>query len=109
MLLGAWSVLAYFMLSGQVHENHAYLALPLLGLAAAEVPRLRRVYVAITAAFALNLYLFYGLGMTRPSVIDRHWSFVDLSVLLALAYAAFVLWLTAETVTLTKAGASRAA
>ena len=33
-LVGAWCVLAYFMVSGQVHENHAYLALPLLGLAA---------------------------------------------------------------------------
>jgi hypothetical protein len=95
-LLGAWCVLAYFTLSGQVHENHAYLAVPLLTLAAAELPRLRPVYWALTAVFALNVYVFYGLGESLPPLIDRGWTFVDLSVLLAIAYCGVFAWLTRE-------------
>jgi hypothetical protein len=106
-LLAAWCVLAYFMVSGQVHENHAYLALPLIGLAAAEVPRLRPIYWAVTAAFALNLYLFYGLGQTLPPVINRGWTFIDLSVLLALGYAGVVGWLTVEVAAITRAAGRR--
>ena len=107
-LLAAWCVLAYFMLSAQVHENHAYLALPLLGVAAAEVPRLRAVYWTLTAAFVLNLYLFYGLGQTLPPLIDRGWTFIDMSVLLAAAYAGAVIWLTVEVVAMTRKGANPA-
>jgi hypothetical protein len=93
-LLAAWCVLAYFTLSGQVHENHAYLALPLLGFAAGKTPSLRPLYWLISAAYALNLYLFYGLGQTLPPLIDRQWTFIDMSVLLALAYCVLVVWLT---------------
>ena len=107
-VLAAWCVLAYFMLSAQVHENHAYLALPLLGVAAAEVPRLRAVYWTLTAAFVLNLYLFYGLGQTLPPLIDRGWTFIDMSVLLAAAYAGAVIWLTVEVVAMTRKGANPA-
>lgn len=101
-LVGGWCVLAYFMVSGQVHENHAYLAVPLLGVAAAARPRLRPLYWAISAAYVLNLYLFYGLGMTLPPVIDRRWTFIDLSVLLAVGYAGLVAWLTMEVVRATR-------
>ena len=92
--LAGWSVLAYFMVSGQVHENHAYLALPLLVVAAAAAPQLRPLYWAITAAFSLNLYMFYGLGMNDPPLINRAWTFIDMSVLLAVAYAVLVVRLT---------------
>ena len=95
-LVGAWCVLAYFMLSGQVHENHSYLALPILGLAAAALPRLRTLYWLITAAYCLNLYLFYGFGMTLPPVFERSWTFIDASVLLSIAYIGLVVWLTIE-------------
>jgi hypothetical protein len=98
-LVAAWCVLAYFMLSGQVHENHAYLALPLLGFAAGAMPALRLMYWLISAAYALNLYLFYGLGRTLPSVIDRQWTFIDLTVLLALAYGLLVAFLTLKVAT----------
>ena len=100
-VLGAWSVLAYFMLSGQVHENHSYLALPLLAVAAAEVPRIRPLFWLITAAYVLNLYLFYGLGMTIPPVIDRSVTFVDASILLSVGYFALFAWLTRIVVTMT--------
>ncbi len=93
-LFAAWCVLAYFMLSGQVHENHAYLALPLLAVAAADDRRLRPIYWAISAAFFVNLYLFYGFGQTLPPVIGRSWTFIDLTVLVAVAYVALVVWFT---------------
>jgi hypothetical protein len=93
-LVAAWCVLAYFTLSGQVHENHSYLALPLLGFAAGAMPSLRPMYWLTSAAYALNLYLFYGLGQTLPPAIGRHWTFIDLTVLLALAYCLLVLLLT---------------
>jgi hypothetical protein len=100
-LLGAWCVLAYFMVSAQVHENHAYLALPLLAVAAAEDPRLRFLFWSVTAAFSLNLYIFYGLGQTHPPAIDRAWTFIDLSVWLAGAYVALFAWLTVRVVAAT--------
>jgi hypothetical protein len=108
-LLAAWCVLAYFLFSGQVHENHAYLAVPMLGLAAAEVPRLRGVYWAVTAVFFLNMYLFYGLGMTQPPVIGRAWTFVDASVLLSIAYLAVFGWLTRELMRVIPSPSTRAA
>ena len=95
-MAGAWCVLAYFMLSGQVHENHAYLALPFLGIAAAMRPRLRPLYWWLSGAFTLNLYLFYGFGQSLPPLIDRGWTFIDMSVLLAIGYGALVLWLAME-------------
>jgi hypothetical protein len=95
-MAGAWCVLAYFMLSGQVHENHAYLALPFLGLTASLMPRLRPLYWLLSAAFVLNLYLFYGFGQSLPPVINRAWTFIDMSVLLSMGYAALVWWLTLD-------------
>jgi hypothetical protein len=100
-LVGAWCVIAYFMLAGQVHENHSYLALPFLAIAAGALPQLRRLYWLISAAFVLNLYLFYGLGETLPPVIARHWTFVDMSVLLSVVYLGLAIWMTAEVRTLT--------
>ncbi|HXT68909.1 MAG TPA: glycosyltransferase 87 family protein [Vicinamibacterales bacterium] len=93
-LVAAWSVLAYFILSGQVHENHAFLALPLLAFAAGANAGLRPWYWAISAAYALNVYLFYGLGMTSPPWIDRRWTFVDMTVLLAIFYCVLFVGLT---------------
>ena len=74
-------------------------------LAAGE-PRLRALHWLITAAFVLNLYLFYGLGMTLPPVIDRRWTFIDMSVLLSVAYLALAIWLTFETRALTTSNAT---
>ena len=102
-LVGAWCVIAYFMVAGQVHENHSYLALPFLAIAAGAMPKLRRFYWLISAAYALNLYLFYGFGMTMPPVIDRSWTFVDMSVLLAVVYLVLWIWLTREVQLATRA------
>ena len=94
--MAAWCVIAYFMLAGQVHENHSYLALPFLALAAGALPRLRTLHWLITAAFVLNLYMFYGLGMTLPPAINRSWTFIDMSVLLSIVYLVLAVWLTLE-------------
>lgn len=101
-LLAAWCVLAYFMVSGQVHENHAYLAIPLLAVAAGESPRVRRIYWAVSAAFFANVYIFYGFGTTHPPLFDRRWTFVDASILLSAVYAAVVLWVTVEMIAATR-------
>ena len=50
----------------------------------------------------LNLYLFYGFGMTRPPLIDRAWTFVDMTVLLSIAYGVLAIWLTREVVRATR-------
>jgi len=95
-LIGGWCVIAYFMVAGQVHENHSYLALPFLAIAAGAMPKLGRLYWLISAAYALNLYLFYGFGMTMPPAIDRSWTFIDMSVLLSVVYLVLWIWLTRE-------------
>jgi hypothetical protein len=83
--LAGWSVCSYFLFGAQVHENHLYLAVPILALAAAAEPRLRPWFWAISSAVALNLYLFYGLGAGWPPLVDRRWTMVDLTVFAAAA------------------------
>jgi dolichyl-phosphate-mannose-protein mannosyltransferase len=82
---------AYFVLGVQVHENHLYLAIPLLAGAAAARPRLRPVLVGASVVFALNLYLFFGFGRGLP-LPPRNLTIVDSTVLLALANCALLVW-----------------
>ena len=66
----AFVVVAYFTLSVQVHENHFFLALPLLAVAAALRPAFAPVFAALSVTFALNLYLPFGVrgdGAPEPS------------------------------------------
>ena len=88
---GAFIVHAYFVLAVQVHENHLYLAVPLLAGAAGAVPSLRPVFFALSAVFALNLYLFFGLGRGFPPPA-RTLTIVDTTVLLAIANCALLAW-----------------
>jgi hypothetical protein len=87
-----WSVLAYFMFAAQVHENHAYLALPCLALAAGLNPRWRTFFWLASALVALNMYLFYGLGEGWPPLIDRRWSGIDLTVLASIGSVAVFIY-----------------
>jgi hypothetical protein len=84
-LLGAWVVYAYFMLAVQVHENHFYLILPLLALAAAALPEWRKPFWLLSAIFALNLYLFYGMGDRVGFAVPRTITGIDATVWLSLA------------------------
>ena len=91
-LLGAWVVYAYFMLSVQVHENHFFMILPLLALAAAALPEWRRPFWLLNGIFALNLYLFYGIGDRVGFAVPRSITGVDASVLLAAVNVVVFVW-----------------
>lgn len=95
--LAAWAVYAYTILGVPVHENHFYAAVPVFTLAAAETRSLRAVYWVASGIFALNIYLFYGLGQHWPPVIDRTWTVIDLTVLLAVANVGVFIWATKKT------------
>jgi hypothetical protein len=82
---------AYFVLGVQVHENHLYLAVPLLAAAAAARPRLRPLLLGISLVFALNLYLFFGLGRGLP-LPPRNLTIIDSTVLVALANCVLLVW-----------------
>jgi hypothetical protein len=82
---------AYFVLGVQVHENHLYLAVPLLAGAAASRPRLRPVLLSMSIVFALNLYLTVGLGRGFP-LPPRNLTMIDSTVLLAALNCALLVW-----------------
>ena len=91
-LLGAWSVYAYFMLSVQVHENHFYLMLPALALAAAALPEWRAPFWVLSGICALNLNLFYGFGNRVGFAIPRTLTGIDATVWLSIANIAVFVW-----------------
>ena len=93
--VSAFLMHAYATLSAQVHENHLYAAVPVLVIVAAERPRYRPLLWAVTAIFALNLNLFYGISeyaYRGRYTIPRAMTILDLSVLLAIANCAALVW-----------------
>lgn len=88
----AFVVHAFFVLGVGVHEHHMMLTVPLLALAAALRPRLRRLFWAISGIVALNMNVFYGLGYGFGYAVPRTLTVVDLSVLLAIANVAALVW-----------------
>lgn len=100
--LAAWSLYAYFMFGAQVHENHLYIALPVLVLAAAELKTLRSAFWVLSAIVTLNIYLFEGLGSGHPPLIDRRWTVVDMSVLLSVINVCVFIWFTRRVVAATR-------
>jgi len=89
--LGAFIVHAYFVLGVAVHENHLYLAVPLLALAASARQRLRQIHLALSVVIALNLFLFFGLGRAVP-LPPRTFTIIDATVLLAAVNCAVFVW-----------------
>jgi hypothetical protein len=74
----AFVVCAYFTLSAQVHENHFFLAVPLLAIAAALRRKFAPVLAALSVIWALNLYLVYGVhgegaDLSRVTRLDPTW------------------------------------
>lgn len=94
LALTSWSLYAYALLAAQVHENHAFAAVPLLALAAALAPDYRRVFWTISAIVSLNLYFFYGFGAGWPPLVRTTITGVDITVLLAVANVAVFVWFT---------------
>jgi hypothetical protein len=91
--LGAVIVLSYFTLSVQVHENHFFLALPLLAIAAALRPAFAPVFAALSVAFALNLYLPFGVrGDGAPPALTAL-TVVDPGVIVAAIVCGLFVWL----------------
>jgi hypothetical protein len=88
---GAFAVHAYTVLSVQVHENHFYLALPLMAAAGAVLPRLRAPYVLASAVCLLNLFLFQGIGRDFP-VQTRGLTIVDATVLVSFVNVGALIW-----------------
>ena len=88
----AFVVHAFFVLGVGIHEHHMMLAVPLLALAAALRPGLRPLFYVVSAIVALNMNLFYGLGHGFGWGIPRGLLVIDLSVLLAIANVAALVW-----------------
>jgi hypothetical protein len=82
----------------QVHENHLYVAVPLLALAGALDERYRRAFWIVSAITALNMYVFYGFGPAplQQSFIGRHWTGIDFSVVASFVVCGIWLWLTVK-------------
>ena len=90
--LGAFTVHVFFVLSLGVHENHQLFEVPLLVLAAALRPRLRPLFVAVSALVALNINLLYGLGLGLGWAVPRTITGLDLSVVLAFVNIGILVW-----------------
>jgi len=90
--VGAFTTHAYATLSAQVHENHLYAAPPLLALAAAGRPAFRPVLFAVSAIFALNLNLFYGIGEDVGYALPRSLTIIDATVVLAIVNCIALVW-----------------
>jgi hypothetical protein len=90
--LAAFIVDAYFTLSVQVHENHFFLIVPLLIVAAA----LRREFVPVLAVlsvtFALNLYLVFGVNGFGPPEWMITGTGIDSTVLIAAINCGVFAW-----------------
>ena len=90
--LGAFTVVAYFTLSVQVHENHFFLALPLMAIGAALRPAFAPVFAALSVSFALNLYLIFGLHGSGPPEGVATATGIDPGVVLAAINCALFAW-----------------
>jgi hypothetical protein len=90
--LGAFTVHAFFVIGVGVHEHHQVLAVPLLGLAAVLRPRFRPLFFAVSLIVALNINIFYGIGLGRGWALPRSMLLIDSSVLLSVANIAALVW-----------------
>jgi len=91
--VAAFLVHAYATLSAQVHENHLFAAVPFLVIAGAGRPRFRPLMWTVSAIFALNLNMFYGISeYLQGYAFPRTLTIVDATVLLALVNCATLAW-----------------
>ena len=91
--VAAFLVHAYATLSAQVHENHLFAVVPLLAMAGAGRSRYRKLLFAVSAVFALNLNLFYGISEYIDGwAIPRGLTIVDTTVVLAVTNCGLLVW-----------------
>jgi hypothetical protein len=96
-LVAAWCVYVYAMFSAQVHENHFYLAVPLLAVAAGLDRTLRGLFWAISVMTAFSMYIFYGFGAPWSPEIDTRLTVIDMTVVAAFVNVGLFVWLTRRT------------
>lgn len=92
---GALQVFAYFVLCVQVHENHYFLIIPLLGIVGFMSAKDAFAYWVATGLFSAQQLVFYGLGRDfnhGVSVLKRLHAGWTTNVLAAAIVALFV-WL----------------
>lgn len=87
----ACAIHAYTLLSVQVHENHFYLALPLMAAAGATLRRMRGPYALASLVCFLNLFLFQGFGHDF-ALPPRGVTVVDATVVLAFVNVGAFVW-----------------
>jgi len=90
--LAAFVVVTYFMLSVQVHENHFFLAIPVLTIAALLRPEFAAITVALSVTFALNLYLTYGWAGHTPPTTRLPLAHIDATLIVAVVNCALFAW-----------------
>jgi len=93
--LAAFIVVTYFTLSVQVHENHVFLVLPLLAIAAALRPAFAPVFAALSVSFALNLYVLFGVRGDGPPAFVGTLTGIDPTVPLSVINCALFGWFAA--------------
>jgi hypothetical protein len=86
-----WAGWAYSLFATLVHENHMYMAIPFLCIAAGLDRRFRAMCWTASIVSAINMYLFGGFGLDVPP-IDRSITWLDASVVLAVVNLAAFLW-----------------
>ena len=82
---------AYTVLSVQVHENHFYLALPLIAAAGTLLPRMRAPYALASGVCLFNLLIFQGLGRDYMLPL-RRLTIIDASVILSFVNIGALVW-----------------
>jgi hypothetical protein len=92
--LAGWTMLAYFTLAVQVHENHLYLAVPFLVLAGGLDARYRAACWAVSIATAFNMYVFYGIGAGVEPTALRTLTGIDITVPASAVNIGLFVWLT---------------
>lgn len=93
--VGAFLIHAYAILAAQVHENHLYAAVPLLVIVASGRSHYRPFLWALSAIYALNLNLFYGISHfphAERLMIPRSITVIDATVVLAVANCVALAW-----------------
>lgn len=92
LLCAAFLVHAFFVLAVGVHEHHQMLMVPLLALSAVLRPRLRPLFVVVSAICALNMNLFYGVGRGAGWAVPRGITLIDATVVLSLINIVALIW-----------------
>jgi hypothetical protein len=86
-----WAGWAYSLFATLVHENHMYMAIPFLCIAAGLDRRFRAMCWTASIISAINMYLFGGFGLDVPP-LERSITGLDASVVLSAVNLVAFVW-----------------